>query len=90
MLTYNSSNNSLTIGNGNTVSLGSMVAFRALKTTVTSAPMPLSNIDFLPDQVEYNDGTGLNVGNGEFTAPSTGLYTFDVKYSSPECYGRKS
>lgn len=89
MLTFNSSDNSLTIANGNTVSLGSMVAFRALKTTVTSAPMPLSNIDFLPDQIEYNDGTGLNVGNGEFTSPSTGLYTFDVKYSSPNVSGEK-
>ena len=82
-LAYNSTNNSLTITNGNTVSLGSMVAFRAAKTVATSAPMPLSNIDFLPDQVEYNDGNSLNIGTGEFTAPSTSIYTFDVKYIDP-------
>jgi hypothetical protein len=82
-LTYNSANNSLTITNGNTVSLGDMVAFRAAKTIASSAPMPLSNIDFLPDQVEYNDGNSLNIGTGEFTAPSTSIFTFDVKYTDP-------
>jgi hypothetical protein len=82
-ISYNSSDNTLTIANGNTVSLGSMVAFRAQKTIATSAPMPLSNVDFIVDQVEYNDGNGLNVGTSEFTAPSTGIYTFDVKYISP-------
>ena len=60
-----------------------MVAFRAQKAIATSAPMPLSNIDFISDQVEYNDGAGLNTGTGEFTAPSTGIYTFDVKYTDP-------
>ena len=82
-LTYNSSSNSLTITNGNTVSLGSMIAFRAQKTVATSAPMPLSNVDFIPDQVEYNDGNSLNIGTGEFTAPFTGIYTFDVKFIDP-------
>jgi hypothetical protein len=82
-LAYNSSANTLTVSNGNTVSLGAMVAFRAQKTVSTSAPTPLSNVDFIPDQVEYNDGNGLNVGTGEFTAQYTGLYTFDVKYIAP-------
>jgi hypothetical protein len=82
-ISYSQSNNSLTIANGNTVSLGSLVAFRAQKTIATSAPTPLSNIDFLPDQVEYNDGSDLNIGTGEFTADYTGLYTFDVKYIAP-------
>lgn len=86
-LSYNLSNNSLTILNGNTVSLGSMVAFRAQKTIATSAPMPLSSVDFIPDQVEYNDGSGLNTGTGEFTASSTGIYTFDVKYNDPNDTG---
>jgi hypothetical protein len=82
-LSFNQSTNTLTISSGNSVVLGNMVAFRAQKTTATSAPMPLSNIDFIADQVEYNDGVGLNVGTGEFTAPSTGIYTFDVKYIDP-------
>jgi len=82
-LSFNQSTNTLTISSGNSVVLGNMVAFRAQKTIATSAPMPLSNIDFIGDQVEYNDGTGLNVGTGEFTAPNTGIYTFDVKYIDP-------
>jgi len=82
-LTFNQSTNTLTISSGNSVVLGNMVAFRAQKTTTTSAPLPLSNIDFIADQVEYNDGAGLSIGTGEFTAPSTGIYTFDVKYTDP-------
>jgi hypothetical protein len=82
-LSFNQSSNTLTISNGNSVVLGDMVAFRAQKTLATTAPTPLSNIDFLPDQVEYNDGSGLNAGTGEFTATYTGLYTFDVKYIAP-------
>ena len=82
-LAFNQSTNALTLSGSNSVVLGSMVAFRSTKTTATSAPMPLSNIDFIADQVEYNDGTGLNVGTGEFTAPTTGIYTFDIKYIDP-------
>jgi len=82
-LTYSESSKSLSISGGNSVTLGTLVAFRAQKSIASSAPMPLSNIDFLPDQVEYNDGSGLNIGTGEFTAPSTSIYTFDVKYIEP-------
>lgn len=79
-LSYSEANNSLSISGGNNVTLGTMTAFRAKKTTSTSAPMPLSNVDFIPDNIEYNDGSGLNINTGEFTANYTGLYTFDVKY----------
>jgi hypothetical protein len=82
-LTYSATNNSLNISGGNTVTLGTLVAFRAKKTTVTSAPMPLSNVDFVPDNIEYNDGSGLNAGTGEFTAQNTGVYSFDIKYVAP-------
>jgi hypothetical protein len=82
-LSYNSSTNTLSISGGNSAVLGSMVAFRAQKTIASSAPMPLSNVDFIANQVEYNDGSGLNAGTGEFTAPGTGIFTFDVKYIDP-------
>lgn len=82
-LTYSEANNSLSISGGNNVTLGTMTAFRAKKTTSTSAPMPLSNVDFIPDNIEYNDGSGLNINTGEFTANYTGLYSFDVKYIAP-------
>ena len=82
-LSFNESSNTLTISSANSVVLGSMVAFRAQKTIATSAPMPLSSVDFISDQIEYNDGNSLNTGTGEFTAPFTGIYTFDVKYIAP-------
>ncbi len=79
-LTYTESSNTLQILGGNSVTLGTMVAFRAKKLVATSAPMPLSNIDFIPDNIEYNDGNGMNSGTGEFTAANTGVYSFDIKY----------
>jgi hypothetical protein len=82
-LAFDQNSNSLSISGGNSVVLGNMIAFRAKKTIATSAPMPLSNVDFIPDQVEYNEGNGLNVGTGEFTAEYSGLYTFDIKYIAP-------
>jgi len=82
-LSFNQSSNTLSISSGNSVVLGSLVAFRAQKTIATSAPMPLSSVDFISDQIEYNDGNSLNTGTGEFTAPFTGIYTFDVKYLAP-------
>jgi hypothetical protein len=82
-LSFNQSTNTLSISSGNSVVLGNMVAFRGLKLLASSAPLPLSNIDFIADQIEYNDGSGLNSGTGEFTAPATGIYTFDIKYTDP-------
>jgi len=83
LLTYSEANNSLSVSGGNSVVLGNMVAFRVKKTESTSAPMPLSNVDFVPDQVEYNDGNGIKATTGEFTALYTGIYSFDIKYVAP-------
>jgi hypothetical protein len=82
-LTYNQATNTLNISGSGGVVLGTMIAFRAKKTIATSAPMPGSNVDFIVDQIEYNDGNGLSMSNGEFTASYSGLYTFDVKYIAP-------
>jgi hypothetical protein len=82
-LTYNQNTNTLNISGGGGVVLGTMIAFRAKKTVATSAPLPMSNVDFICDQIEYNDGNGLNVGTGEFTAQFSGLYTFDITYIVP-------
>ncbi len=59
-----------------------MVAFRVKKTISTDAPMPLSNVDFLPDDEDYNDGLSFNMGTGEFTAPINGIYAFDINYTA--------
>jgi hypothetical protein len=80
-LSYSETNHSLAVSGGNSVTLGVMTAFRAKKTTATTG-LAMSNVDFIPDNVEYNDGSGLNANTGEFTATYTGIYTFDVKYVS--------
>jgi hypothetical protein len=82
-LTYSEAGNSLSISGGNNVALGTLTAFRAKKTISTNAATPLASVDFIPDNIEYNDGNGLNITTGEFTATYTGLYTFDIKYVAP-------
>ncbi len=79
-LTYTESTNSLTIDRGNTISLGSLVAFRAKKTTSEIMPNFLTDYDFITGAPEFNDGGGFNYLTGLFTAPSSGIYTFNVNY----------
>jgi hypothetical protein len=78
-LTYNESTKSLTIDNGNSVTLGTMVAFRAKKLLSVSASS-LSDVIFIPTSVEFNEGNAFNSSTGEFIAPTTGIYTFSVAY----------
>ncbi len=59
-LSYSEANNSLAITGGNSVTLGTLTAFRAKKTLTTSAAITNVNVDFIPDNIEYNDGSGLN------------------------------
>jgi hypothetical protein len=79
ILTYTESNNTLAISGGNSVTLGSMVAFRAKKLlTVTASSM--TDVTFLPSTIEYNDGLSFNSLSGEFTATVMGIYTFNINY----------
>jgi hypothetical protein len=82
MLTYTPNTNTLSLTNGGSVSLGSMVAFRAKKNMVTTGSID-SNVDFIPSEIEYNDGSNFEPLTSEFTAPSTGIYTFDLEYIAP-------
>lgn len=79
-LSYSEASRTLTITGGNNVTLENIIAFRAKKLVATTAALPMSNVDFIPDNMEYNDGSGINPSTGEFTANCTGIYTFDVKY----------
>jgi hypothetical protein len=78
-LHYVDSTKLLSIDNGNSVTLGTMVAFRAKKQLSVSASS-LSDVTFIPTSVEYNDGSAFNGTSGEFIAPTTGIYTFNVTY----------
>jgi len=80
-LSYNPSTNTLSLTNGGSVTLGSLIAFRAKKLISTPASS-LTDITFIPNSVEYNDGNAFNSSTGEFIAPATGLYTFTVSYTA--------
>jgi hypothetical protein len=78
-LSYSESDNKLTITGGNTISMGTMVAFRAKNNTTdisTIASYPTMSYD----AVDYNIGNYLNAATGVFTAPLDGIYTFNVSY----------
>ena len=80
-LSYDESTKALTISNGNSVTLGTSVAFRATKTisTTTSAAV---DVTFVGTNISYNDGGGYNSTTGEFTAPASGIYTFTMSFYS--------
>lgn len=82
-LSYSEASRTLTITGGNSVTLENIIAFRAKKLVATTAALPMSNVDFIPDNIEYNDGSGINPSTGEFTANCNGIYTFDIKYVAP-------
>ena len=79
-LTYNSTDKSLTISNGNTVSLESLVAFRAEKTNPAGSTG--NDIPLVFETVRYNDGSAYNNLTGEFIAPTAGIYTFNIRYDA--------
>lgn len=80
-LTYNEASRALTISGtgGNTVSLGTEVAFRARNASSDPAPT-MTNVTMAYDATDYNVGNGLNASSGVFTAPMDGIYTFDIGF----------
>jgi len=78
-LTFDQSDNTLYISDRNSVSLGEMVAFRAKKIVSTPAES-MTYTTFVPGTTEYNDGNAFNELAGEFVAPVTGIYCFNVSY----------
>jgi hypothetical protein len=78
-LSYNPSSYTLSLTNGGTAVLGSIIAFRVKKLLSVTASS-LTDVPFLPSSVEYNDGNAYNSSTGEFVAPINGIYTFNVSY----------
>jgi hypothetical protein len=78
-LNYNESTKSLSIDRGNSVTLGTMVAFRA-KNTSSDISAIASYPTMTYDAVEYNVGNNFDPATGIFTSPVDGIYTFNVSY----------
>lgn len=80
-LSYTASTNTLSLTNGGSVSLGSLVAFRARKTVSETGLFP-NDYDFITPVVDYNDGSAFESSTGIFTAPSAGIYSFGIGFYS--------
>jgi hypothetical protein len=80
-LAYNESTKSLTLSNGNSVTLGTTVAFKTQKLISTTAAAA-TDVTFIGTSTSYNDGNGYNTTTGEFTAPVSGIYTFTMSYNA--------
>jgi hypothetical protein len=81
-LSYNSSTYTLSLTNGGSVTLGSMIAFRAKKSTSDTEPTFMTDYDFIAGTVDYNDGGAYDNITGIFNAPSAGIYSFNVSYNA--------
>jgi len=79
-LSYSEADNKLTISGSNTVQIGSLVAFRARKTASETMPTFMTDYDFVAGSEDYDDGGNYNATSGIFSAPSDGIYTFNVGY----------
>lgn len=81
-LNYLQGSNELEISGGNKVSLGSMVAFRAKKTSSETVLTWMTDYDFTTNPADYNEGGGYDYSTGVFTAPTAGIYTFSINYTA--------
>jgi hypothetical protein len=79
-LTYSESSKSLSISGGNSVILGTLVAFRAEK--INPAGSVGTEVPLVFETVRYNDGLAYNNTTGEFLAPTDGIFTFNVRYDA--------
>lgn len=78
-LTWDRNSRDLSISGGNTVRLDTEVAFRAKKSSSDPADR-LVEVTMTYDSPDLSIGGGFNPETGVFTAPSTGIYTFNVSY----------
>lgn len=76
-LSYNAG--TLSISGGNSVNLGTEVAFRARNTTSDAAP-PLTIVTMTYDSPQFNVGGAFNASTGIFISPTDGIYTFNLSY----------
>jgi hypothetical protein len=78
-LHYDASTKILSIDDGNSVRLDTIVAFRARNLISDIAPQ-ITDVTMTYDEPDLSVGGGFNAGTGVFTVPADGIYTFNVSY----------
>lgn len=62
-----------------------IIAFR-VKKTISVITTTMTDVTFKPETVptldEYNDGNAFDRSTGEFIAPATGIYCFNISYTA--------
>lgn len=79
-LTYSPSTNTISLTNGGSINLGSMVAFRATKLSSETVPTWMSDYDFVATTEIYDEGSNYDNVSGIFNAPTVGIYSFVINY----------
>lgn len=80
-LSYDATQKILTLQDGGSVRLDTIVAFRARNLISDIAPQ-ISDVTMTYDQPDLSVGGGFNAGTGVFTVPADGIYTFNVAYTA--------
>ncbi len=88
-LAYSESSKLLSITGGNSVTIGTLIAFRAKKITSETGLTASTDYDFITPEIIYNDGSGFDEKTGIFTAPVPGIYTFIIGYNATGTFGSR-
>jgi hypothetical protein len=88
-LSYNPSTYTLSLTNGGTAVIGSLIAFRAKKTTNETGLAIGNDYDFKLPNIDYNDGSGYDGSSGIFTSPVAGIFTFTIGYNAISSNGSR-
>jgi len=78
-LAYNRGTKVLSLDNGGSVRLDSIVAFRA-RNLISDIATQISYVPMTYDTPDLSVGGGFDAGTGVFTVPEDGIYTFNVTY----------
>lgn len=78
-LSFDRSSKILSLENGGSVRLDTIVAFRA-RNLISDIAAQISNVTMTYDNPDLSVGGGFDPGTGVFTTPADGIYTFNITY----------
>lgn len=81
-IAYDKNAGTLSISSGNSVSLNNTIGFKAKKSTSQTGLTIGTTYPFINSEAEFIEGSCYDPGTGNFTTPSTGIYTFFITYKA--------